>query len=663
MPIPTISTRSLARLRWPAISLAMIAWAILWSFPWRFFTPALLPTDLSFTPLAHTFFAQGRPWGADTLHTSGIWGFLRFNLFHPDTFALFVSANLALGALIGWFFADRSFHLPRRRWVLLLTTAALLPLLSASDDARWYMPIFGLLVLRTLDRTRGAPSALVWALSLGAALAFHTKGNLVIATGVVVVALLASDLYQRRVPWTVILIGAFAIVLLYAGGSDLAAFGPYIIHVVESTRAYPESFSQSSGIWAPGLFLLGVICAGIARCLQIEHRWQWPLALAFGMLLFLLYKGAFVRQDAIHITRSLTAVLVVVGSEFVAGICSWPSSTIPRARAKVAAGLAVASLALFLSPLSDGYVRGILFREVPQHPGIAAGFIPITLEGHQRRLDRRLGLIRLSTPFVNVGGSIATIGTYQTPILAHGLRSETLPVVAHYEVWSPRAAAAIDRYLESNQAPQFLVRSASYASASNELTVARLYRPTSTGGFNYELLERRPEPLVATSQTLFEGTVGWNEPIDIPPEHWDSLLVAEVAFHKNMAGRLVSFLHHPAHVQMILEKSDGGEASVRLNSMLSGQGVVAAVDVPHPEHGGHLQRRGVPGVETIQDGHWGGGSDALHLSRHGVLSEVESNVRRIRFRARTLGWDATGLFKPDLHVRILVMSLSAASEP
>ena len=650
-------------MRWPAIYLAMIGWAILWSFPWKFQTPAHWPTDASFTPLAHAFFAQGRPWGTHTLHTSGIWGFLRFTFYNPETFSLFVCANVALAALIGWYFADRSYHLPQRRWMLLLASAALLPLLSASDDARWYMPIFGLVVLRTLDRTRGAPSALVWALALGAALAFHTKGNLVIATGVVVVALLASDLYQRRIPWTPILIVTFAIGLLYAGGGDVAGFGPYLIHVVESTRAYPEAFSQSSSVWAPALFLLGVVCAGVARCLQIEHRWQWPLALAFGMLLFLLYKGAFVRQDAIHITRSLTAILLVVGTETVAAICCWPSDAIPRWRALSAAGLAVASLALFLSPLSDEWVRGILTREVVTHPGIAAGFVEIPLEGHQSRLDRKLARIQLETPHLGVTGSVATIGTYHTPLLAHGVRSEILPVVAHYEVWSPRAAAAMDRYLESDEAPQFLVRAANYPSVSNEVSIARLYRPTTNAGFNYRLLERRTEPLIVSSQTLFEGTVGWDEPIDIPSEQWDSLLVADVRYHKNMAGRLVAFLHHPPHVQMILEKSDGNEASVRLNSMLADHGVVAAADVPHHEYGGHLQRRGVPGAKTIQDGHWGGGPDALHLARHAVLTEVESNVRRIRFRARTLGRDASGLFKPELHVRVRVVSLGAGSQP
>jgi hypothetical protein len=90
-----------ARIRWAAIYLAMIAWAILWSFPCQLDTASTLPTDLSFTPLAHTFFAQGRPWGADTLHTSGVWGFLRFPLFDPGTFSLFVAFHIALGALIG----------------------------------------------------------------------------------------------------------------------------------------------------------------------------------------------------------------------------------------------------------------------------------------------------------------------------------------------------------------------------------------------------------------------------------------------------------------------------------------------------------------------------------------------------------------------------------
>jgi len=90
------------------------------------------PTDLSFTPLAHFSFAEGRPWGSHSLHTSGIWGFLRFPLYHPKTFRLFVGANLALGVLIGWFFADRGFRLPARRWALVLTSVALLPLLVAT---------------------------------------------------------------------------------------------------------------------------------------------------------------------------------------------------------------------------------------------------------------------------------------------------------------------------------------------------------------------------------------------------------------------------------------------------------------------------------------------------------------------------------------------------
>ena len=177
MRIPTISPENRTRALWAAAYIAMIAWGILWSFPWKFHTPGHWPTDSAFTPLAHTFFAEGRPWGVHTLHTSGIWGFLRFPNYNAETFRLFVATHVALGALIGWFFADRSFHLPKRRWVLLLTSAALLPLLAASDDARWYIPIFGLLVLRGLDRTRGKPTALVVALALGVALAAHAKGN------------------------------------------------------------------------------------------------------------------------------------------------------------------------------------------------------------------------------------------------------------------------------------------------------------------------------------------------------------------------------------------------------------------------------------------------------------------------------------------------------
>jgi hypothetical protein len=612
----------------------MMGWGILWSFPWRFGLPFAAPMDAGYTLLAHTFFAQGRPWGTHTLHTSGVWGFLRFPFFDPGTFSLYFLVHIALGALIGWFFADRSLHLPRGRWVLLLASAALLPLLSVSDDARWYIPIFGLLVIRIQDESRGAPSAVVWALALGAALALHTKGNLLIATGVVAVALLARDLYQRRIPWTAMLLVAYTVGLLYAGGGDLAGFTRHTIHIVESTRAYSETFSVSREAWTPALFLLGVVCASAARFLQIEHRWQWPLAIAFAVLLFLLYKGAFVRHDAIHVARSLSAVLLVVGTETVAAICCWPSRAIPRWRATTAAGLAVASLGLFLTPLSDGHLRKILTRDVRAHPIAAATFVETSLESHQASLDRRLARIRKRAPLGDIDGSIATIGTAHMPVLAHGLRSETLPVVAHYEVWSPRNVTAIDRYLESDEASLFLVRTANYPSASNELSVARLYRPISTHRY-YTLLKRRTEPLVVSSRTLFDGTVGWDEPIDIPSEHWNSLLVAEVHFHKNMVGRLVGFFHHPPHAQMVLEKSSGADAIVRLNSLLADQGVVVAA----------------------RGGHWGAGGRALHGARHPILTEVESRVRRITFRARTLGRDASMLFDPELRVRIRVVSI------
>jgi hypothetical protein len=524
--------------------------------------------------------------------------------------------------------------------VLLLASVILLPLLSVSEDAPWYILIFGLLVMRTEDDSPGAPSALVWALALGAALALHAKGNLFIATGVVTVALLASDLYQRRTPWTAMLIVAFTIVLLYAGGGDLAGFARHTIHVVESTRAYSETFSVSHDAWTPALFLLGVVCASAARFLQIEHRWQWPLAIAFAALLFLLYKGAFVRQDAIHVTRSLTAVLLVVGTETVAAICCWQSRAIPRWRARTAAGLAVASLALFLAPLSDGHIQNILTRDVRAHPIAAATFVKTPLELHQQRMDERLAGIRKRAPLGDIDGSIATIGTYQMPVFANGLRPESLPVVAHYEVWTPRNVAAIDRYLESDEAPRFLVRTANYPSASNELSVARLYRPISNAR-GYTLLKRRTEPLVVSSRTLFDGTVGWDEPIDIPSDHWGSLLVAEVRFRKNMGGRLLGFFHHPPHAQMVLEKSSGHEASLRLNSLLADQGVVAAAHVARP-----------------QRGNWGASSPALQRPRHPILTEVESQVRRIRFRARTLGRDASALFEPELHVRIRVVSIA-----
>ena len=668
------STRvSRAQVGWAAIYIGMIAWAILWSFPWVLEQPAIHPTDPSFTPLAHVFFAEGRPWGADTLHTGGIWGFLRFPMFNPETFSLLVTIHVALGALIGWFFADSSRSLPRGRWLLLLVSAALLPLLSASgiklygpdlempsDDARWYIPIFALLVMRAREKSPGLPTPLVVALSLGAAMALHTKGNFFIATIVVVLATLASDLYQRRMPWTLVLVLGWTIVLLYAGGGDLARFARYTLHVVDSTKAYPEAFSYSSEVLAPVVFLLGVACASAAWFLQVKYRWQWPLAVAFSILLFLLYKGAFVRYDAIHMMRSLTVMVLLMSTGIVAVISRWPSSLIPRRRAIATVGLGVASLVLFLAPLLDPDIGLPLLHELRGHPAAAVAFLETSLETRQQQLDERLASIRKEAPLQDIEGSIATIGTYHTVLMAHGVREETIPVIAHYEVWSPRTVAAIDRFLESDEAPQFLLRSANYTSVSNELTLARFYRPIHTEEY-YTLLERRDEPLVVSSQTIFDGSVRWHETINIPEEHWGSVLVAEVRFEKNLAGRLVGFFHHPAHANMIVDKSDGTRARVRLNSLLASDGVVVAAYVGRPAKG-----------------NWGGAAWALHYARHPILTESKAEVRRLKFQARTLCGskivrlkrrrsaprcaDATALFERELQVKIRALSFATEAE-
>jgi hypothetical protein len=286
------------------------------------------------------------------------------------------------------------------------------------------------------------------------------------------------------------------------------------------------------------------------------------------VLLFLLYNGAFVRQDAIHVIRSWTTVLLVVDTETVAAICCWSLCAIPRWRAKSAVGLAIASLALCSAPLSDWYARDILARDLLAQPAAAAKFARTPLKMRQWYFEQQWGRVRHHAPLQDIDGSVATIG--------------------------------------------------------------------------------------------------WNEPIDIPSEHRDSLLVAEVRFRRNVGGRLAGLFHHPPPVQMVLEKSDGSEASVRLNSLLSEQGVVAAAEVPDPDYGAHLRRRRYTGddaPQTIIEGHWGGSGAALHLARHPVLTEVQSNVRRIRFRARTLGWDASALFAPELHVRIRVVSLGEPSQP
>jgi len=606
----------------------MVVWAFAWSFPWRLRPPAPELQDWAYTPYAHRFFAEGRPWGTDTLHTSGVWGFLRFPHYDADTFSMFALCHLFLASLIGWYFATTGAQLARHRWMYWGTAFALIPLLGMSDDARWYVPIFALLAWRSRGLSTRAHVPLVAGLALATALALHAKGNFLIATVLLMVGLLVCDFLQRRTPWPVVLVTFFAIVLLFVGGGDLLGFGRHVLHVFESVSAYSVVFSSGHALLMPALFLLAVVFASVARCLAVEQRWQWPLAVVYALLLFFLYKGAVVRQDPIHVARALTAFVLFVATEAVARLGAQESGA-PAWRLRAGLGLDVLALCFVLLPLSEKDVRDRLKNDACSQ--VLELIASLTAPGEARELANEAGLaeVRRAVPLPEVDGSIAVVGTYQVPLLAHGLKPETIPVIAHYEVWSPRSAAMIDQYFESPLAPEFVLRTSNYESVSNELTLARHYDRFSAGK-HHVMLKRRKDPLSVSWNTVIECDVGWDEPIAIPPEHRDSLLIAEVELESNALGRLVGFLLHPAHIQMVLSKPKKRSSRVRINPVLAREGVVVA--------GGGRS--------------WDATAAALHGTRHGLLSEVESRVKAITFRGRIAGRDAAALFKPRIHVTI-----------
>jgi len=614
-----------------AVTIAFALWAVVWSFPWHLNLPPLTQRDAGFTPYAHRFFAEGRPWGTDTLHTSGIWGFLRFPFYDADTFSLFVLCHLLLAVLIGWYFAVSGARLPRWRTVYWGVAAALLPMLGMSDDARWYVPVFALLEWR--NRAQDARDPLAVGLALAVALGLHTKGNFLIAAILLVSSLLVCDLMERRRPRTVAFIVCFALVLLLLGGGDLPGFGRHLLHVFESTSAYSTVFSLSYSPVMPALFLIAVMLASAARALAVEHRWQWPLASVYALLLFFLYKGAFVREDAVHVSRTVTAFVLIVATGAVARLSSGEGTQDARRRRTVL-GLEGAALLLSLSPLIHGDVRGRLEHDVSTHLAALPSFLTSSSEEKARANEANFVRIRRADPLRAVDGSIAAVGTYQVPMLAHGLRPETIPIIAHYEVWTPRAAAQIDAYFSSAQAPKFVLRTSSYASAANELTLAQHYEPVSSGK-HHVLLERRTEPLALTWHTVLEREVAWGESLAIPEEYRRSLLIAEVEVDPNLLGRVVGLLHHPAHVEMILTKTDGTESRIRINPALARDGIVVA------------------GYE----GSWYGLNRVFHRPRHPLLTQVESRVDAVTFRARTVGRDASALFGPAIRVRIRAATL------
>jgi glycosyltransferase involved in cell wall biosynthesis len=286
-----------------AIALALLLGLDLSWMPKRF-GPTL---DDSWMIVLSEAFARGRQFGRDIIFTYGPWGFVTVGVYHPATFTLMLVAQgffcLALAAGLTRLAALGFRHWwSAIAWVVALCVLSC-PLFGLSGDVAFLHCAAVLILLHEMDdqprlrpRLRPALALLIVAVAWAGLVKF---GHFVL--GVVLVAAIAGADVLRRRP------RAAAIVLVFAGalgglwlaaGQGPGGIVPFIRYSLEITRGYSDAMAA----WKEPVvhlvpFLAAVGCFVGARLCSTRGAGDALRTLAFGWLLFQVFKGSFVRHD------------------------------------------------------------------------------------------------------------------------------------------------------------------------------------------------------------------------------------------------------------------------------------------------------------------------------------------------------------------------------
>ena len=186
-------------------------------------------------------------------------------------------------------------------------------------------------------------------------------------------------------------------------------------------------------------------------------------------------------------------------------------------------------------------------------------------------------------------------------------------------------------------APEYLLYTTSPASAELALAITRAYAEVDRG-LQFRLLHRRAIPLNVRKRVVFDKLVDARHTVEIPREWRDHAVIAEVRYQKTFSNAVLSLLYQPAESLVVLFQGSSVLARIRMNSLLSGEGIV-------------LSNR--PGV-------WDGRPSAMHGMRFGLLTDERLDATAIGFDAEGLGrgrWDR--YFSSEVHLRIYIPEFSA----
>jgi len=208
-------------------------------------------------------------------------------------------------------------------------------------------------------------------------------------------------------------------------------------------------------------------------------------------------------------------------------------------------------------------------------------------------------------------GPAGVFGMVQTPLVAHGIENDPMPVVATYEIWNEEAARRTDAWLRDEGAPRYLLYTTAGSSARNQVTLAENYETVRA---DYpSVLRRRETPVNAAEALVLEGVTTWGRRLAVPAAAQDGVLMLRLRYRRTWLNRLLTAVHQPPLVMVVLYQDDRVLARIRVNRHLVDDGLI---------------------LNTKELTHFDARPSALLGLRHDLVCDLDRELARDRSEGR-----------------------------
>lgn len=450
---------------------------LLWWFPWhlRVIKNGL---DNSFRYAQNELFVRGADFANGVLVQYGPYGFLKNDLYHPDTVHLLIGVRVLFFVVFAALLARASTRLEfgfarAAIWIALLVLVA-----RFGEPFFLSLGVLAFLVFwmagSTEERIMWSPAALVLALAslMQFTYAIFSVGLiLVMVLTVVCQWALASSFARSRRRWEPVveatvwpaLFGFGSIFLWVAAGQNAGTLLDFVTTRLQLTSGYSISHGLAGPLWQVVVFVVAAALfwgVFVAREVRRSGLLVAPPALALGMLLVLAFKHSFVRHDAGHAAYGAFegfCLVLIFGpwmARPVAGVLDQPRRTM----AVLASLLLVLASAALITYDREHWWGARFFRHLDPVTTAASARRAVTrpdlVEFRHRREKAR---IRTQEPLPQLVGSVDVYPWEMSLAYAHDLELDSRPTLQSYQSSDPELAELNARHVAKPDGPDHLL--------------------------------------------------------------------------------------------------------------------------------------------------------------------------------------------------------------